>query len=224
MMRIYLAILFFAAGVGISPAQTNSDTNTVPAVPMVIQTNSSTNVMPSETTIAKTNSPAAPVPKKHLEGNKPAPGPTIINADGFDMTQRMAIYERNVVVTNLQMKLTCEWLIANLPSHGEHVTNAVAETNVVVDLIKNGQPIHVTGQKGVYYFHVENGVTNETITLTGTPQQKPEIQQPQGSMKGDKIIWDVVGGSLHVDQPESVGNDTNTPAGTNSLVPKTTLF
>jgi len=227
-MRIYLAILFFAVGVWMSSAQTNSDTNAMTganamlAIPAVVQTNSSTNAVLSAPIVATTNSPAAP--KKHMEEKKVPPGPTKIDADSFDMTQRVAIYQRNVVVTNAQMKLTCEWLMADLPSGGEHVTNVVAETNVVVDLVQNGQPIHVTGQRAVYYFHVENGVTNETITLTGTPDQKPEIKQPQGSMKGDRIIWDVVGGSMHVDQPEGIGIDTNAPAGTNSPAPKTTLF
>ena len=31
--------------------------------------------------------------------------------------------------------------------------------------------MHATGDKAVYDYSVQNGVTNETVTLTGNPQQ-----------------------------------------------------
>ena len=70
--------------------------------------------------------------------------------------------------------------MANMPQNGEHVTNIVAKTNVVIDFTdEKGQKSHATGRKGVYFYHVENGVTNETVTLTGTPEQEPELDQAQ---------------------------------------------
>ncbi|HXE41413.1 MAG TPA: hypothetical protein VN516_00205, partial [Candidatus Baltobacteraceae bacterium] len=58
---------------------------------------------------------------------------TLISAHmaDFDLNARHAIYSGDVHVTDPQMKLTCEWLIANLPQSGR-VNRIVAETNVVI--------------------------------------------------------------------------------------------
>ena len=46
--------------------------------------------------------------------------------------------------------------------------------------------MHATGDKAVYDYDVQDGVTNETVTLTGNPQ----VENAQGRMTGDPIIWD----------------------------------
>lgn len=174
-------------------------------------------VAPAQTNL---NSPA-----NHPGEPKVAHGPLKINADGptvFDMNHHYVTYTENVVVTDPQMKLTCEWLEANLPQNGEHMTNIVARTNVVMDFTdEKGQKTRATGDRAVYYFHVENGVTNETVTLTANPPGKPKVEQAQNTMTGDAIIWDRA-----TDQVRVTGHfkgaywqNTNSPAGTNNTKP-----
>jgi lipopolysaccharide transport protein LptA len=159
-------------------------------------------------------------------GNNPlspklARGPIKIDADGpadFDLSQHWVTYSENVVVTDPQMKLTCEWLMANLPANGEHMTNIVARTNVVMDFTdEKGEKTRATGDQAVYYYHVENGVTNETITLTANPPRQPTVKMPQNTMTGDAIIWDRTTDKVHVTGHfEGEHWDTNSPAGTNN--------
>ena len=78
------------------------------------------------------------------------------------------------------MKLTCALLVADLPQSGGRLNHIVAETNVVIDAKDDeGQPIHATSDKTVYDYNVQNGVTNETVTLTGNPQ--PQVKTYQGT-------------------------------------------
>ncbi len=58
------------------------------------------------------------------------------------------------------------------PAAGRRAHNhIVAETNVVIDATDDkGQKMHATGEKTVYVFAVQNGVTNETVTLTGNAE------------------------------------------------------
>jgi lipopolysaccharide transport protein LptA len=116
-----------------------------------------------------------------------APQVTHIDSDraDFDLNARTATYLGNVRVTDSQMKLTCQWLVADLPQSG-HINHIVAETNVVIDVLQNGQMTHATGDKAVYDYNVQNGVTNEIVTLTGNP----EVTSPQMHMLADVITWD----------------------------------
>jgi lipopolysaccharide transport protein LptA len=116
-------------------------------------------------------------------------GPTLISSASadFDLAGHEAIYHGNVRVDDPQMKLACEQLIADVPQAGGHVNHIVAETNVVIDFTDNkGQTNHATGDKAVYVYQDQGGVTNETITLTGNPQ----MENAQGTMAGDVIVWD----------------------------------
>jgi lipopolysaccharide transport protein LptA len=122
---------------------------------------------------------------------------TRIDSDSvdFDMNTnaRTATYIGHVRVDDPQMKLTCAWLIADLPESGGHMNHIVAETNVVIDATdEKKQPIHATGEKMVYNFRVQNSVTNETVTLTGNPQ----MENVQGTLTGDVIIWDRANGHI----------------------------
>jgi hypothetical protein len=102
----------------------------------------------------------------------------------------------------------------------------------VIDSTDNkGQTTHVTGDKAVYIYNVQNGVTNETVTLTGNPQ--PRVENAQGTMAADVITWDrannhyrLIGNYKGVGhQNFGVVTDTNLPpANTNNLTaPKTNL-
>jgi lipopolysaccharide export system protein LptA len=114
----------------------------------------------------------------------------LIHADSadFDLNGHQAVYRGHVRVDDPQMKLSCAQLTTDLPESGGHPSRIVAETNVVIDSTDNkGQTNHVTGDKAVYIYSVQNGVTNETVTLTGNPQ--PQVENAQGTQAADVITW-----------------------------------
>jgi lipopolysaccharide export system protein LptA len=224
MKLINCVILFFAWGVLVAASQTNISTNGG-ALIAAGQTNVSTNGVNAILALVTTNQ--MPAATNHSTTPQSSRGPTIINADGpmeADWDNRLVTYRHNVHVTGTQMKMTCEWLLANLPQGSEHVTNIVAETNVIADFTdEKGQQYHATGNKAVYFYHVENGITNENVTLTGGPGHKPKLYRAEDTLTGDSIIWNFVTHKLHVEHPEGIGwPETNkTPAITNSPVIKT---
>lgn len=177
------------------------------------QTNATAPAPPASVT---TNSPGA---------TRPPRAPTQIHSDSwdFDMTARQAVYRGHVHVDDPQMKLTCAQLTTDLPESGGRPSHIVAETNVVIDFTDTkGQTNHATSDKAVYLYHVQNGVTNETVTLTGNPQ----MENAQGTQAGDVIIWDRANNKIHFDSPHMILRqnlngataDTNAAAaGTNDL-------
>jgi len=188
MKALYFAILFAAGGVLVFAGQTNTGTNGVDAILALVTT----------------NRPASPTPAR---------GPTVITADVavFNLNTHWAVYHRHVHVTDPQMKLTSDWLIANIPQGGGRITNIVASTNVVMDFTDDkGQKTHATGDKAVYFFHVEGGVTNETVALTGNP---PMVEQAQSKSTGDAIIWDRVTDKVTITNPRQIfWQTTSAPA------------
>jgi lipopolysaccharide export system protein LptA len=166
---------------------------------------------PAPAPVAGTNAVPAETPK-------PPRPPTKIDSDysaDFDLTKRQAIYRGHVRVDDPEMKLTCGWLLAEVPQEGGRVNHIVAETNVVIDFTDpEGRTNHATSDKAVYVYNVENGVTNETVTLTGNPQ----MQNAQGMQAGDVIIWDRVNNRVHFDNPHMILRQSlnGTPAGSNS--------
>jgi lipopolysaccharide export system protein LptA len=134
----------------------------------------------------------------------------------FDMTGRRATCHGHVRMDDPEMKLTGEWLITELPPAGAHISHIVAETNVVIDFAdEKGQTNHVTGDKAVYLYSKQGGVTNETVTLTGNPR----MENAQGTQAGDVIVWNRVNNKFHFDNPYMIPRqningaspDTNTP-------------
>jgi lipopolysaccharide transport protein LptA len=132
------------------------------------------------------------VPRAQTNTNSAPPvprGPTRIDSDraDFDMTGREAVYYGRVRVDDPQMKLTCVRLVADLPPDGGHVNHIVADTNVVIDFTdEKNQKMHATSDKAVYFYDVQNGVTNETVTLTGNAK----VENAQGWLTGEPIVWD----------------------------------
>ena len=187
------------------------------AGPLRAQMNTNTNAVDEILALVTTNAPAL----------KPQPRPeTRIEAEGpadFDLAGRRVIYHEHVRVDSPNMKLSCEWLAADLPQTGGRVTNIVAETNVVIDATDDkGQQMHATGDKAVYVYGVENGVTNETVTLTGNAR----LENTQGWLTGDSIIWDRMHERLSVpSNPKMIFHQTlnGMAAGTNSLPEETNL-
>ena len=133
----------------------------------------------------------------------------------FDWLGHTTTNRGNVRVIAPDMKLTCALLIADLPQSGGRLSHVVAETNVVLDAKdSNGQPIHATGDRAVYVYNVENGATNDTVTLTGNPQ--PQVAFPEGTIVADVIVWDRAHKSYHWSGNYHFNaNTNNVPAGTN---------
>jgi lipopolysaccharide transport protein LptA len=160
---------------------------------------------------ATTNPPAVTPP--------PRAPMTIVSDKGadFDLNEHQAIFRGHVRVDDPRMKLTCEQLVADLPPAGGLPNHIVAETNVVIDFTNaKGQTNHATGDRAVYVYSEQDGVTNKTVTLTGNPQ----IENAQGTQAGDVIILDLANNKIHFDNPHMVFRqnlnsppaDTNTPA------------
>ncbi len=152
-----------------------------------------------------------------------SPRLTLISSDqgDFDLAGHEAIYRGHVRVDDPQMKLTCEQLIADVPQGGGHVNHIVAETNVVIDFIDNkGQTNHATGDKAVYVYSEQGGVTNETVTLTGNPQ----MENAQSTLTGDPIVWDRQNNHLSATNQKMIlrQNLSGLAAGTNAPPPEKT--
>lgn len=150
---------------------------------------------------------------------KPPRAPTLINSDHgeFDLTARRAIYYDNVRVEDPQMTLTCVRLTADLPQaqSGGQMKHIVAETNVVIYSVdEKGQTNHATSDKAVYDYNVEAGVTNETVTLTG----HAKMENSQGTLTGEPIIWDRTRNRLTATNQKMVFNQNISSAMTNTNV------
>jgi lipopolysaccharide transport protein LptA len=142
----------------------------------------------------------------------------------FDMTEgrRRAVYSGHVRVDDPQMRLTCERLVADLPSSGGRMNHIVARTNVVIDFTDDrGQTNHATSDKAVYSLEVKNGVTNGLVTLTGNAR----VDNAQMTMTGEPIYVDVENKQMHADDQKMIFKGsfetgmtkTNSPAaGTNN--------
>jgi lipopolysaccharide transport protein LptA len=167
---------------------------------------------PSSPASAITNSPDATPPPR---------APTLIHADSadFDLNGHQAVYRGHVRVDDTQMKLTCEQLVADMPPAGGRPNHIVAETNVVIDFTDTkGQTNHATGDKAVYVYSEQGGVTNKTVTLTGNPV----MVNAQGTQTGDVIILDLANNKIHFDNPNMIFRqslngataDTNSPPAT----------
>jgi len=134
--------------------------------------------------------------------NTPPAGPKMqqieITSDTgqFDGKTMQMVYLGHVFVTdNVKGKLHCDQLTVSVPPSGGHLTNIVAESNVVIDYLENaGQTNHITASKAVYAYSVVTNlatiVTNELVTFTGG-QPMPKVENPQVTILSEPLIYDV---------------------------------
>lgn len=190
-----------------------------------LSTNANTNAVSQILALVTTNPPPA----------NPQSQETVIQADGpaeFNEADHglRVTYRDNVRVDAPGLKLWCEWLTADMSQASGHPTNIVAETNVVIDAMDDkGQKMHATCDKAVYVFAVEDGVTNETVTLMGHAKAEYENM----TLTGNPMIWDRTHDRLSVpSNPKmvfhpglNIGTSTNStvvgtnlPVATNSVV------
>ena len=158
---------------------------------------------------------------------QPPRAPTLITSESadFDLAARHAVYHGNVRVDDPQMKLTCEEMTADLPKSGGQINHLVALTNVVIDSVdEKGQTKHATSDKAVYDYNVVNGVTNETVTLTGNAK----VKDGPNWMTGEPIIFYLVNHTMHAMHAENekmliYQDATSTMVNTNAPATKTNL-
>ncbi len=154
-------------------------------------TNANTNAVSQILALVTTNAPAA----------KPKASETVIEADGpaeFDRSGHSVrvVYRDHVRVDAPDLKLRCEWLAADIPENSGQPTNIVAETNVVFDAtVEQGKKMHGTGDKAVYVFGIQDGVTNKTVTLWGQPAK---VESAEVTQTGDMMILDLTRNILKV--------------------------
>lgn len=131
----------------------------------------------------------------------------------FLVETNIAIYTGNVRAFYTDTKLTCDVLTLHVPKGGERPDYMVADRNVVIDTKdKGGRPMHATGDKAVYTYSNENGVTNEVMVLSGDAF----IRSDNGStMKGDPVIWNLSKGTVNVVSPHMVIQQIPKEASTN---------
>ena len=150
---------------------------------------------------------------------KPHP-PTQINSDAadFDLNLHQAVYRGHVRVLDTQVKLTCDWMVVDLPAAGGHLSHVLADTNVVVDFRDNkGQTNHVTAARAVYEYQVEGSVTNETVTFTGNPIATTADYK----ILSEPLVWDRAGNKFHLHQETITPlHELNPDGGTNASTPK----
>jgi len=130
---------------------------------------------------------------------------TMIDSDmaDFDMNLHQAIYRGHVLVVDPQVRLTCEWLLVDLPAGGEHL-------NVVVDFTnEKGEKYHVTAAQAIYDYKVVEAVTNETVTFTG----KPVVETATSIIYSEPMVWDRARNHFIFTEPKMISKDNG---GTNS--------
>ncbi len=121
----------------------------------------------------------------------------------YDFIHRRPVYLGHVRVNHPSMKLTCDWLAADLPNTNRPDTFILAKTNVVIDLIggkgrttngtpgmtdDQGQNWHVTSDQAVYLKHLQGAVTNETVTASGHAIAKSDKM----TITGEPLVYDLV--------------------------------
>ena len=140
----------------------------------------------------------------------------------YDGGKQRVIYYDHVVATNAQGSLACDRLTIDLPPEGSldrQPTNAVAETNVVIDFVKQGDTNHITCERAIYTYLIIHGATNDTITFVGSATTPAKVENSKGWMTGEPLIWDNLSGNFsglntetHFKVPAQPASGTNPPA------------
>lgn len=162
---------------------------------------------------AQTNTNAAPQPSVER---------TVISSQrGFySNATRQVIYTGGVRVNDPQLQLTCEQLTADFPKSGGHINRMVALTNVVMDSVDDkGETNHATSDMAVYEYNVQDGVTNEIITLSGNAR----AENTQLILYGEPITYNRATGNLTAEKEHMIIKQKapDPLTGTNAPAPKT---
>ena len=159
-------------------------------------------------------------PDTNVVSKMPRTPTQIDSASGFfDGNGHKAVYCGNVRVSDPEMKLTCSWLVVDLPQSGGRVSHIVAQTNVMIDATDSkGQTMHATSDKAIYSFQVKDSVTNETVTLTGNAK----VENAQGWLTGEPIVWNRANDSVTATDQHMIFRQGLNGATTNTNAPTPT--
>jgi hypothetical protein len=173
---------------------------------------------------AQTNVPAAPDAPDVATTNDVKK--TIILSDGggvMNFLHNTVTYYGNVRVIDPQFKLTCEWLMAE--GDGSRSNHIIALTNVVITTFdaKHGTN-EALADHAEYIYFIKDGVTNDSLTLTGDPD--PQLIGPKMSQTAKVIVIHPSTGDIELQQGHGIttvdrGANVN-PFGTspNAAAPK----
>ena len=106
----------------------------------------------------------------------------------------VANYRGNVRVNHPRWWTRSESLTCSIPVAGKRLESLVLESNVFLfSLDVKSRTNTARGDKAVYSFKVINGVTNETVVLTGRPAF---VDTPDSTIESDQITGDLATGSF----------------------------
>jgi lipopolysaccharide transport protein LptA len=155
-------------------------------------------------------SPIAAVAGTNSLGALKSPIEITSRSSEVNLRSNVVVYVGNVRVTEANMSLTSEFLVAAMPQRGGRIERIQAETNVVINMTdEQGQKIKGGGQRLLYTYRVVDSQTNEVVELSGDPI----IETPQGSTRADVITYDRLTGQVRFKNPrmhiEAEGGLTN---------------
>jgi lipopolysaccharide export system protein LptA len=134
--------------------------------------------------------------------------------EDYTLRQDSAVFRGGVYASHTNMNWVCESLTVESIPGGKVLT---AEQGVVFDLIdEHGQKIHGTGNKAIYTNSITGSVTNDLLTLFGTPAKHAVLTMTNGTtFDNPLIIFDRTSGKISGPGSEFRITGTNAVANTN---------
>ena len=133
--------------------------------------------------------------------------------EDYTLRQDSAVFRGGVYASHTNMNWACESLTVESIPGGKVLT---AEQGVVFDLIdEHGQKFHGTGNKAIYTNSIVGSVTNDLLTLFGTPAKKAVLTSTNATFQNPVIIFDRVSGKINGPGTEFRITGTNAVANTN---------
>lgn len=138
-----------------------------------------------------------------------------IFCEEYTLADERANFRGGVYATHPRMNWTCESLALELPHQVPRRQTLLADSGVKFQLSGNkGEQVEGTADKAIYVYGLERGVTNDVLTLTGSPAT---LHTTNGIMRNDTIIYDRVRNIIRTPGNYSIAG-TNKLANTNLLV------
>ena len=217
-MKFFWLILALVPALGLnaqtnstSPAAADSTLWAVPRVTLNARTNPPVSGPAAGTNAAVANGTTNAPPREH------SPIRIISEQAVVDLNNRNLVYSGHVIVSDAQMKMTCDQLTVSASTNRSPALRpdgGIAEGHVIiVALDDKGRPINARSDKAIYSYKVANSVTNETVTLTGNVY----YDFPWGKGTADPIVWDRINNTIHTENSD-MQIQPETKDGTNALI------
>lgn len=140
--------------------------------------------------------------------------------EDYTLRQDTASFRGGVYASHTNMNWACESLVVQSIPGGKVLT---AEQGVVFDMVdEHGQKIHGTGNKAIYTNSIIGSVTNDLLTLFGTPAKHAMLTMTNGTtFDNTVIIFDRVTGNMAMPGSEYHIHGTNVVSSTNLFLSPT---